>query len=287
MNLPIAYPFDAIGLRLMAGGKRGGNGKVSRVRVGENEVVTTSRRRDTERPARTRPAAPKSASVSRILVVDDEPSLVELLHRTMRSAGFQCATATSVESALSVAAEYSPHLALLDVMLPDGSGIDLCRQLRAVYPELAVVFITARDSMGDKISGLNAGGDDYITKPFSVGEVVARVNAVLRRTGVATHAGTWVVDDLMMDDDAHRVTRAGAEITLSPTEYKLLRLLMENSGRVLSKQQIIAQVWDYDFPGDPGMVEKFVSQLRRKLGTEGPPLLHTVRGFGYVMRVPS
>jgi len=230
---------------------------------------------------------PESVAASRILVVDDEPPLVELLHRTMRSAGFQCTTATSVATALTVAADYSPNLALLDVMLPDGSGIDLCHQLRTVNPDLAVVFITARDSMGDKITGLNAGGDDYITKPFSVGEVVARVNAVLRRTGAATHAGTWMVDDLMMDDDAHRVMRAGEEIALSPTEYKLLRLLMENSGRVLSKQQIIAQVWDYNFPGDPGMVEKFVSQLRRKIASDGPPLLHTVRGFGYVMRVPG
>ena len=141
--------------------------------------------------------------------------------------------------------------------------------------------------MSDKVTGLNAGADDYITKPFSVAEVVARVNAVLRRTGAPIPVGVWRIGDLVMNDDAHQVTRAGVEISLSPTEYKLLRLLMENSGRVLSKQQILVQVWDYDFPGDPGMVEKFVSQLRRKLETDGPLLLHTVRGFGYVMREPG
>ena len=224
---------------------------------------------------------------ARILIVDDEPHLVELLHHTMRGAGFECSTAHSIETALAAAKEISPDLALIDVMLPDGSGLDLCRRLRVLDPNLAVVFITAKDSMSDKVTGLNSGGDDYITKPFSVAEVVARVNAVLRRTGAVSVAGIWQVGDLVMDDDAHRVARGTVDINLSPTEYKLLRLLMENSGRVLSKQQILVQVWDYDFPGDPGMVEKFVSQLRRKIDLEGPPLLHTVRGFGYVMREPA
>lgn len=235
-----------------------------------------------------RPASPQAALGSawnaRILVVDDEEPLAELLHRTMRVAGFECRTAGSRTEALTVAESMRPELALIDVMLPDGSGFDLCHQLRAAHPDLAVVFITAKDSMADKLTGLNLGGDDYITKPFSVAEVVARVNAVLRRSGTAANEGRWSYADLTLDDDEHRVTRAGAELSLSPTEYKLLRLLMENAGRVLSKQQILAQVWDYDFPGDPGMVEKFISQLRRKLDAHGPSLVQTVRGFGYVMR---
>lgn len=237
--------------------------------------------------SRPRPAGAQalgSAWRAGILVVDDEPPLAELLQRTMAVAGFDCRTAGSCETALSVAESMQPDLALIDVMLPDGSGFDLCHSLRLRHPNLAVVFITARDSMADKLTGLNLGGDDYITKPFSVAEVVARVNAVLRRVGTSAGDGTLTLSDLMLDEDQHRVTRAGAEVHLSPTEFKLLRLLMENSGRVMSKQQILAQVWDYDFPGDPGMVEKFVSQLRRKLDVDGPSLLHTVRGFGYVMR---
>ena len=234
------------------------------------------------RPAGTKPLG--SAWRASILVVDDEAPLAELLHRTMQVAGFECRTAGSCSDALAVAETMTPDLALIDVMLPDGSGFDLCHRLRVQLPDLAVVFITARDSMTDKLTGLNLGGDDYITKPFSVAEVVARVNAVLRRVGSPVSDGRLTLGDLVLDEDQHRVTRADVDVHLSPTEFKLLRLLMENSGRVLSKQQILAQVWDYDFPGDPGMVEKFVSQLRRKLDSDGPSLLHTVRGFGYVMR---
>lgn len=228
-----------------------------------------------------------SAWRARILVVDDEPGLAELLSRTMIVAGFEARSAPTYREALQVADELVPELALIDISLPDGSGFDLCQELRIRLPLLGVVFLTARDSMTDKLTGLNIGGDDYITKPFSVAEVVARVNAVLRRIGSPVSDGTLTLADLVLDDEQHLVSRAGVEINLSPTEFKLLRLLMQNTGRVMSKQKILAQVWNYDFPGDPGMVEKFVSQLRRKIDNTGPPLVHTIRGFGYVMRDPS
>lgn len=219
-----------------------------------------------------------------MLVVDDEPPLADLLDRTLRVAGFQVRTAGDCRTALAVAAEDAPELAILDVMLPDGSGFELCHRLREANPDLAVVFLTARDALEDRLTGLNLGGDDYITKPFSVAEVVARVNAVLRRLGDDSSAAGLRVSDLELDDDSHTVTRAGDIIDLSPTEFKLLRFLLENAGRVLSKQQILAHVWEYDFAGDPAVVEKFVSQLRRKVDADRPPLLHTVRGFGYVLR---
>lgn len=221
---------------------------------------------------------------ARVLVVDDEPALAELLHRTLRVAGFNVRTASDCRTALAVAAEESPELAVLDVMLPDGSGFDLCHRLRETNPDLAVVFLTARDALEDRLTGLNLGGDDYITKPFSVAEVVARINAVLRRLGGESGAPGLRIADLELNDDSHTVTRGGRAIELSPTEFKLLRFLLENAGRVLSKQQILAHVWQYDFAGDPAVVEKFVSQLRRKIDSDQPALLHTVRGFGYVMR---
>jgi two-component system OmpR family response regulator len=219
-------------------------------------------------------------------VVDDEPALAELLDRTLRVAGFDSRTAGTRRDALALAGEHQPELALIDVMLPDGSGFELCHQLRDVLPDLAVIFVTAKDSLTDKLTGLNLGGDDYITKPFSVTEVVARVNAVLRRVG-SEHPKPEArlgIGNLMLDDDSHVVMRGHRELELSPTEFRLLRFLLENAGRVMSKQQILAHVWNYDFPGDPGVVEKFVSQLRKKLDEGEPTLLHTVRGFGYVMR---
>lgn len=239
------------------------------------------------RPASVGATSLGSAWRARILVVDDEPSLAELLSRTMIVAGFEARSAANCRDALTVADDMVPELALIDISLPDGSGFDLCQELRIRHPLMGVVFLTARDSMADKLTGLNIGGDDYITKPFSVAEVVARVNAVLRRIGSPVPDSTLIVADLILDEEQHLVSRAGVEITLSPTEFKLLRLLMQNVGRVMSKQKILNQVWNYDFPGDPGMVEKFISQLRRKVDNHGPALLHTVRGFGYVMREPS
>lgn len=246
--------------------------------------MTTSRDHGTARvPSSTQLG---SAWRARILVVDDEPALAELIDHTLRIAGFDSVTAGSRQEALTLAREHSPELALLDVMLPDGSGFELCRQLRALLPTMAVIFITAKDSLADKLTGLNLGGDDYITKPFAVTEVVARVNAVLRRLGApGTNPHSQIsLGDLVLDDDSHVVKRGSRELDLSPTEFRLLRFLLENTGRVMSKQQILGHVWNYDFPGDPGVVEKFVSQLRKKLDDGEPALLHTVRGFGYVMR---
>lgn len=223
---------------------------------------------------------------ARVLVVDDEPRLAELVLRTLTVAGFDAQRAGSAAEALAVAATLEPELALLDVMLPDSSGFDLCHRLRADHPALAVIFLTARDALEDRLTGLDLGGDDYITKPFAVAEVVSRVNAVLRRSGVGAGESLSCAD-LELREDAHTVIRGGRPLTLSPTEFRLLRYLLRNVGQVVSKQQILAQVWQYDFGGDPGVVEKFVSQLRRKVDAHGPPLLHTVRGFGYVLRAPS
>jgi two-component system OmpR family response regulator len=249
--------------------------------------MTRSTGRSARRPRPGSAADLSSVWQARVLVVDDEPALAELLLRTLRVAGFDVRSAGSLAEALAVAGELAPELAIVDVMLPDGSGFDLAHLLRGPLPDLAVVFLTARDSLEDRLTGLNLGGDDYITKPFSVAEVVARVNAVLRRLGGRPGGSNRLgVADLELDEDAHTVTRAGVPVELSPTEFRLLRHLLENAGRVLSKQQILAQVWQYDFPGDPGVVEKFVSQLRRKIDASGPPLLHTVRGFGYVLREP-
>lgn len=220
-------------------------------------------------------------------MVDDEPRLAELVLRTLVVAGFEARHAGTAAEAVSVAAVLEPELALLDVMLPDGSGFDLCHRLRVDRPDLAVVFLTARDALEDRLTGLDLGGDDYITKPFAVAEVVARVNAVLRRSA-GTAGDALTCHDLEMREDAHTVTRAGRPIDLSPTEFRLLRYLLLNVGNVVSKQQILAQVWQYDFGGDPGVVEKFVSQLRRKVDDDHPvPLLQTVRGFGYVLRSPT
>lgn len=243
--------------------------------------------RASTRPATVGESGLGSAWRARILVVDDEPALAELLSRTMAVAGFEARSAPNCREALQIADDMAPELALIDISLPDGSGFDLCQEMRIRHPFMGVVFLTARDSMSDKLTGFNIGGDDYITKPFSVSEVVARVNAVLRRIGSPVPDGTLTIADLVLDDEQHLVSRGGIEINLSPTEFKLLRLLMQNAGRVMSKQKILAQVWNYDFPGDPGMVEKFISQLRRKIDSTGTPLVHTVRGFGYVMRQPS
>jgi two-component system OmpR family response regulator len=225
------------------------------------------------------PAAP------RVLVVDDDPHLAEMLVTTLRFAGFQVASAASAAEALRAAVRFRPQLAVMDVMLPDLDGFEVVRRLRSGGHSFPVVFLTARDGTEDKITGLTVGGDDYVTKPFSIGEVIARLHAVLRRT----HGGDETVlrcADLELDQDAHQVRRGGRPVELSPTEYRLLRYLLLNSGRVVSKAQILDHVWHYDFGGDAGVVEKFVSNLRRKVDAEPPPLLHTVRGFGYTLRRP-
>jgi two-component system OmpR family response regulator len=225
---------------------------------------------------------------TRLLVVDDEPSIRDLLAASLRYAGYSVATAEDGAGALAAAEKDTPDLVVLDVMLPDMDGFDVTRKLRERGRDVPVLFLTARDDLDDKVKGLTVGGDDYVTKPFSLEEVVARIRAVLRRSGHVDvePANRLTFADLEMDEDAHEVRRAGQAIELSPTEFKLLRYLMHNPNRVLSKSQILDHVWDYDFGGDGAIVESYISYLRRKIDRAGPPLIHTKRGVGYVLRMP-
>jgi two-component system OmpR family response regulator len=224
--------------------------------------------------------------MSRILVVDDEPHIAALLSATLRLIGYDVATATSGEQALCRAGETDPDLVVLDVMLPDLDGREVARRLRADRPDLPVLFLTARDS----VAGLTAGGDDYVTKPFSLETVVSRIRVGLRRTARAAGAppeqSLLRYADLEMDEETHEVRRAGRLVELSPTEFSLLRYLLANAGRVVSKAQILDRVWAYDFGGDARIVESYVYYLRRKIDQWGPPLIHTVRGVGYALRMP-
>ena len=233
----------------------------------------------------------RPAPEARLLVVEDEPNILELLSMSLRFAGFDVMTASTGPDALNRARESRPDLVLLDVMLPGMDGFEVARGLRR-DGQVPVVFLTAKDATEDKVQGLTIGGDDYITKPFSLEEVVARVRAVLRRTGATPGAAQeqptarLELADLVLDDDTHQVWKAGQEVELSPTEFKLLRFLLQNPNRVMSKQQILEHVWNYDFGGDGNVVESYVSYLRKKLDTADPRLLHTVRGVGYVLRAP-
>jgi two-component system, OmpR family, response regulator len=231
-----------------------------------------------------------TSQTTRLLVVDDEPTMVGLLSASLRFAGYQVRTATTGMEALAVAAEFHPHLLVLDVMLPDLDGFEVTRQLRAQGSDVPVLFLTARDDMTDKVHGLTIGGDDYVTKPFSLEEVVARIRAVLRRTGgggdAATDDGVLRFADLELDEETNDVRRAGQLVRLSATEFKLLRYLLLNAGKVVSKTQILDHVWHYDFAGDTRIVEAFISLLRRKVDRVDPPLIHTLRGFGYSLRLP-
>jgi two-component system OmpR family response regulator len=227
-----------------------------------------------------------------LLVVDDEPSLRELLAATLRFVGFRVTSAATGEEAVAAAVAEPPDLVLLDIMLPDLDGFEVARRLRGSVPpvdgrpgKLPILFLSARDATADKVRGLTVGGDDYVTKPFELEELVARIRAVLRRTAVDA-GGSLVVADLELDPEGHRVLRAGRPVALSPTELRLLHYLMLNPGRVLSKAQIVAHVWDYDFGGDHSIVESYVSYLRRKVDAGEPKLIHTVRGAGYVLRAP-
>jgi two-component system OmpR family response regulator len=225
---------------------------------------------------------------ARLLVVDDEPSIRELLTASLRFAGFEVLPAADGAEALKLAEQHRPDLVVLDIMLPDLDGFTVTRKLRERGRDVPVVFLTARDETSDKVTGLTVGGDDYVTKPFSLEEVVARIRAVLRRTGVggAPDTGRLVFHDLELDEDSHEVRRAGKLVDLSPTEFKLLRYLMLNPNRVLSKAQILDHVWAYDFNGEAGIVESYISYLRRKVDAVEPPLIHTRRGVGYVLRLP-
>jgi two-component system OmpR family response regulator len=226
---------------------------------------------------------------ARILVVDDEPNITELVSMALRYEGFEVDVAADGRSALARAATFRPHLMVLDVMLPDVDGFGVLKRIRADGHPVSVVFLTARDATEDKVNGLTLGGDDYVTKPFSVEELVARVRAVLRRTGNGPGAGSGRLTfaDLELDEDTREVWRGDEPIELTATEFKLLRYLMLNARRVLSKSQILDHVWQYDFGGDANVVETYISYLRKKVDKVEPRLIHTVRGVGYTLRVPA
>jgi len=231
------------------------------------------------------------ARAARVLVVDDEPNISALLSATLRLVEFEVRVADTGHRALVAIEEFEPDLVVLDVMLPDLDGFELARRLRATGHRVPVLFLTARDAVEDRISGLSAGADDYVTKPFSLEEVVLRIRAILRRSRPelatpAEDAGVLRYADLELDEDAHEVRRAGRLIDLSPTEFNLLRYLLINAGRVVSKAQILDRVWKYDFGGDGRIVESYVYYLRRKIDKSDPPLIHTVRGVGYALRLP-
>ena len=228
-------------------------------------------------------------NVQRILVVDDESSISELIATSLKFVGFDVRTAATGSQALQIAQEFKPHALILDVMLPDQNGFEVCRQIRSEGQKVGVLFLTAKDSVEDKIAGLTIGGDDYVTKPFSLEELVARLRALLRRTGVTeieSDEEKIRFADLELDEATHEVRRAGNLVDLSPTEFLLLRYLMINADRVVSKSQILDHVWQYDFRGDMGIVETYVSYLRKKIDIYEPALIHTVRGVGYRLRLP-
>ena len=222
----------------------------------------------------------------RVLVVDDEPNITELVAMALRYEGFSVETAANGRAALTAASKFTPDLIVLDVMLPDIDGLEVLRRMQAQGRRVPIIFLTARDATEDKVRGLTVGGDDYVTKPFSIEELVARIRAVLRRHGGGADGSRLALADLEMDEDAHEVRRAGEVIELTPTEYRLLRYLLVNAGRVLTRTQILDHVWDYDFGGDASVLETYVSYLRRKVDRFDPPLIHTVRGVGYVLRPP-
>ncbi|MFC5064058.1 response regulator transcription factor [Actinomycetospora atypica] len=223
----------------------------------------------------------------RALVVDDEPTLADLLSMALRYEGWDVRSAGDGLGAVSQGREFRPDVVVLDVMLPDIDGFEVLRRLRADNPDVPVLFLTARDAVEDRVTGITAGGDDYVTKPFSLEEVVARLRGLLRRAAVATavrgDAGL-VVGDLTLDEDSHEVFRGGDQVDLTATEFELLRFLMRNPRRVLSKAQILDRVWNYDFGGQSNIVELYISYLRKKIDAGRTPMIHTVRGAGYVLK---
>ncbi len=222
-----------------------------------------------------------------VLVVDDDELIRDLTSSALRIAGFAAATSAGGRDVLDTIQRRRPDLVVLDVGLPGIDGFEVCRRLRDAGDQTPVVFLTARDADEDKISGFTRGGDDYITKPFSLEELVVRVRAVLRRAGTRASSSRLRYADLELDEDSLRVTRAGRPIQLSPTELKVLRYLLRNHELVVSKAQILDHVWSYDFGGNAGVVENYISYLRKKVDAVGPPLIHTVRGFGYVLRTEA
>lgn len=223
----------------------------------------------------------------RVLVVDDEASLTDLLQMALRYEGWEIKTAADGSSAIATARDFRPDAIVLDIMLPDIDGLQVLQRLRADGNDVPVLFLTAKDALDDRIAGLTAGGDDYVTKPFSLEEVVARLRGLIRRSTLTVDANespVLVVGDLELDEDSHEVRRAGRLIELTATEFELLRYLMRNPRRVVSKSQILDRVWDYDFGGKSSVVEIYISYLRKKIDAEGAPMLHTVRGAGYMIK---
>ena len=226
---------------------------------------------------------------ARVLIVDDEPPIVELLSVSLKFQGFEVATATNGAEGLDRARTFRPDAVILDVMMPGMDGFGMLRRLRADGVDAPVLFLTAKDAIEDKVSGLTLGADDYVTKPFSLEEVVARLRVILRRAGKTSddeQSARIKFADIELDDDTREVWKAGEPVSLSPTEFTLLRYFMVNAGTVLSKPRILDQVWHYDFSGEVGVVESYVSYLRRKVDTGEKSLIHTLRGVGYVMREP-
>ena len=233
-------------------------------------------------PELTRP----DGSPLRVLVVDDEVNIAELIAMALRYEGWQVTTAHTGAQAVTAAREARPDAVVLDMMLPDFDGLEVLRRMRADDPSIPVLFLTARDAVEDRVAGLTAGGDDYVTKPFSLEEVVARLRALVRRAGAqqASTSSVLTVGDLTLDEDSREVVRAGDEISLTATEFELLRYLMRNPRRVLSKAQILDRVWNYDFGGQANVVELYISYLRKKIDAGREPMIHTMRGAGYVIK---
>lgn len=231
---------------------------------------------------------PADGSSIRALVVDDEPGLAELVSMALRYEGWKVTTAADGSTAIRLAQQYPPDVVVLDIILPDMSGLDVLQKLRGARPDLPLLLLTAKEALEDRIAGLAAGGDDYVTKPFSVEELVLRLRALMRRSGVAADTGDarLIVADLILDEDSHEVTRSDDEIQLTATEFELLRFMMRNPHRVLTKAQILQRVWNHDDDGRSNVVELYISYLRRKIDAGRTPLIRTVRGVGYVLKPP-
>ena len=240
-------------------------------------------------PAQPAPLTRPDGTALKVLTVDDEPSLTELLAMAMRYEGWEVTTAATGNDAVRAARAIKPDAIVLDMMLPDFDGLEVMRRIRTEQPDVPVIFLTAKDGVTDRITGLTAGGDDYVTKPFSLEEGIARLRGLLRRSGATTvqPETQLVVGDLILDEDSHEVTRAGENINLTATEFELLRYLMRNPKRVLSKAQILDRVWNYDFGGQANVVELYISYLRKKIDAGRAPMIHTMRGAGYVLRPAS
>jgi len=238
-------------------------------------------------PSATMTPMPAGTDTHRILVVDDEQNIADVIAMALRFQGFTVETAGTGADALAAVSSFRPHLMVLDVMLPDMEGFDVAERLGAQRADVPIIFLTARDATEDKIRGLTTGGDDYVTKPFSLEELVARIRTILRRTGAAApDSGRLVFEDLELDEETHEVVRAGTYVDLTATEFRLLRYLMLNPRRVMTRAQLLDHVWDYDFGGDGRVLETYISYLRKKLDAHGPSLIQTVRGVGYALRPP-